>query len=295
MRIVTRDRVIYRFSASNPPVATVSLGEEFRVETNDCYSGQIKTEKDLRPHIDTGIMNAATGPIAVEGTAPGETICVEIKEIELNHYGIMPTNPGLGILGHLVTVPHTRIIPVKDGFACFPPDLKIPLAPMIGVLGVAPADGEIHCVIPGDHGANMDTGDIRVGSKVYLPVFVPGANLAVADLHARMGDGEPSGTGIEIAGRVRLVVRKADGLSLKMPVVETPDHFMVIASRKDFNQAVEVGARYATELIGKGLGISFPDAYVLLGAACDVKVSQLVNPLVTIRVAIPKCVLHELK
>jgi amidase len=294
MQVVTRDKVIYRFSPANPPVATVSDGEEFWVETNDCYSGQIRTEKDLRPNIDTSIMNAATGPIAVRGTAPGDTICVEVREIELGDYGIMPTNPGLGPLGDRISAPDTKIIPVRDGWAHFSPTLRLPLRPMVGVLGVAPAAGEIHCVVPGDHGANMDTKDIRAGSKVYLPVFVAGANVAVADLHACMGDGELSGTGIEIAGRVRLSVARVAGLALKMPVVESEDAFFVVASDGDFRAAAVKAIGYAADIVGDVLALSFPDAYRLVSAACDLRVSQMVNPQMTVRVAIPKYVLPRL-
>ena len=294
MQVITRNKVIYSFSPQNPPVATVDAGEEFWVETNDCYSGQIKSERDLRPNIDTSIMDAATGPIAVRGTRPGEVIRVEIKEIELGDYGIMPTTPGLGPLGDRITEPNTKIIPVKDGVAHFSPKMKLPLTPMIGVLGVAPAAGEIHCVVPGDHGANMDTKDIKAGSKVYLPVFVDGANVAMADLHACMGDGELSGTGIEIAGRVRLVISKAAKLSLKMPVVECDDTFMVVASGSDFKAAAVKGIGYAADIIGNVLAMGFPDAYRLVSATCDLRVSQIVNPQITVRVVIPKYVLPQI-
>lgn len=294
MQVITGDKVIYRFSPTNPAVAKVKLGEEFWVETNDCYSGQIKTERDLRPHIDTAIMDAATGPIAIEGTLPGDVICVTIQAIELNEYGIMPTSPGLGPLGELISEPDTKIIPIKDGYAYFAPPLKLPLTPMIGVIGVAPAYGEIHCVIPGEHGANMDTKDIKVGNKVYLPVFIPGANMAVADLHACMGDGELSGTGIEIAGRVRLSVSKVAGLSLKMPIVETDEYFMIVASAKEFLQAARKSISYGAHILGKALDMSFPDAYRLVSATCDLKISQIVNPQITVRLAIPKYLLPRL-
>lgn len=294
MKIITRDKVIYMFGPNNFPVAEVAVGEEFWVETRDCYSGQIKTEADLRPNINTAIMNAATGPISIRSIKHGDVICIDILEIELAEYGIMPTNPGLGLLGNLISEPNTKIIPIKDGKAYFSSSIKIPLEPMIGVIGVSPASEDIHCVIPGDHGANMDTKDIKAGSKVYLPVFVDGANLAIADLHACMGDGELCGTGIEIAGRVRLSVSRIEGLSLLMPIVESEDHFIIIASGKEFMETSKKAIKYSAELIGKSLGVSFPDAYRLVSAACDLKVSQIVNPLITVRVAIPKFILPVL-
>lgn len=116
--------------------------------------------------------------------------------IDLAPQGVMVTSVGLGVLGDHITEPNTKIIPVHDGFAHFSDDIKLPLTPMIGVMGVATKNGEIHCAVPEDHGANMDTKLVRVGSRVYFPVNAEGAGLAVGDMHACMGDGELSGTGI---------------------------------------------------------------------------------------------------
>jgi len=294
IKVVGKEKVIYNFSPGNMPVDEVDLNEDFWVETEDCYCGQIKTERDLRPNIDITIMDAATGPIRINGVAAGDVICVSVEEIELASQGVMVTSPGLGPLGDLIGEPNTKVIAIKDGYAHFSENIKLPLAPMVGVLGVAPKQGEIHCATPGDHGANMDTKDVRVGSKVYLPVFVDGANLAVADLHACMGDGELSGTGIETAGRVRLRVTKAKTGKLLMPVVEDEDSFMVVSSEKTFGEAARKGIKYSVELLQAALGLCFPDAYRLLSAACDLRISQIVNPLITVRISIPKTLTNTL-
>ena len=120
--------------------------------------------------------------------------------------GVMVTKCGLGVLGDKIDRPTTKIVPIHDGFAHFTDDIKFPLTPMIGVMGVSPAEGRIHCAIPADNGGNMDTKLVKVGSKIYFPVFQDGAGLAVGDMHACMGDGELDGTGIETAGRMCLKV-----------------------------------------------------------------------------------------
>lgn len=293
-KVIKKDNVIYNFSPIHKPIDTVDLGEDFWVETDDCYSGQIKTEKDLRPNIDISIMDAATGPIRVNGVVAGDVICVSIKEIELASQGIMVTSPGLGTLGEMIKEADTKIIPLKGGYAYFSEKIKLPLTPMVGVLGVAPQEDEIHCATPGDHGANMDTKDIKVGSKVYFPVFAEGANLAISDLHACMGDGELSGTGIEIAGRVKLNISKVQVNKIMMPVVETEEAYMVISSEKNFADAAKKGIKYAVEFLQTALQLDFPDAYRLLSAACDLKISQIVNPLITVRVSIPKHLVNSL-
>ncbi|MDK2856760.1 MAG: amidase [Bacillota bacterium] len=294
MRVIGSDRVIYAFSPKNEPVDWVDLNEEFWMELRDCYSGQIKTEKDLRPNIDTSIMDAATGPVGIRGVRHGDVIAVTIHEIELAPQGVMVTAPGLGPLGEFIREPNTKIIPVRQGLAYFSDQIQLPLTPMVGVLGVAPAEGEIHCVVPGKHGGNLDTKDITAGNKVYFPVFVDGANLAAGDLHACMGDGELSGTGIEIAGRIRLEVCKVPGLYLHGPVVETETAFMVLASAETFSQAAQEAISFGVELLQRSLSLDFPDAYRLLSATSDLRVSQIVNPLLTVRVAIPKKILPAL-
>ena len=111
------------------------------------------------------IMDCSVGPIAVSGAEPGDVLCVEVLAIQLAEQGVMVTSPGLGVLGEKITEAHTKIIPIKNGFAEFNEKIRLPLTPMIGVLGVAPAEGSVHCAVPGDHGSNMDTKLIKVGSK----------------------------------------------------------------------------------------------------------------------------------
>ena len=265
MKVFAKDQVVFDFSKANAPVYFVEAGETFWVETDDCYSGQIKTEKVLRPDIDISIMDCSVGPIAVNGAEPGDVLCVEVLAIQLAEQGVMVTSPGLGVLGEKITKAHTKIIPIKNGFAEFNERIKLPLTPMIGVLGVAPAEGSVHCAVPGDHGSNMDTKLVKVGSRVYLPVFVSGANMALGDLHACMGDGELSGTGIETAEAV-----------------------YTLASKNDINEAIKTAVNDMVEFLMLKKGLDFADAYRLLSAACDIQISQLVNETITVRVKAPK-------
>ena len=177
----------------------------------------------------------------------------------------MVTSPGLGVLGEKITEAHTKIIPIKNGFAEFNEKIRLPLTPMIGVLGVAPAEGSVHCAVPGDHGSNMDTKLIKVGSKVYLPVFVSGANLALGDLHEVIKD------------------RK-----LARPMLETPDAVYTLASRADIQEAIQTAVHDMVEFLMLKKELDFADAYRLLSAACDIQISQLVNDNITVRVKAPK-------
>ncbi len=294
MKRIGSEGLIYAFSPANEPVASVELDETFLVECPDCYSGQIRSENVLRPQIDTTIMDASTGPIAVRGVKAGEAIKVRIHDLFLDSQGVMVTSPGLGSRGDLIEEAETKIIPLCRGEALFSETLRLPLAPMIGVLGVSPAKGSVHCAVPGDHGGNMDTKDVRPGNSVYFPVFVDGANLALGDFHACMGDGELSGTGIEIAGEALLSVSKAPGLSLALPVIETPRSFMIVASEESFDACSKRAVKESVEMIADFRRLSTPDAYRLLSATCDLRISQIVNEKITLRMVIPKTVMAEL-
>ena len=149
MKVIPKEPVIFRFNAANPCVHTVEDGETFWVETDDCYSGQIRDASVRRPDIDIPIMDCSVGPIEVKGARPGDTLCVEILAIQLASQGVMVTSRGLGVLGDRITEPDTKIIPIKDGFAWFSDTIRLPLTPMVGVCGVAPRPGlDIHCAVP---------------------------------------------------------------------------------------------------------------------------------------------------
>ena len=288
MQVIPKDKVIYSFNPKNPMEYSVQDGESFWVETDDCYSGQISSEKILRPQIDISIMDCSVGPIAVEGAEPGDVLCIEVLDIQLAPQGVMVTSPGLGLLGYRIKEANTKIIPIKDGYAIFSPEIHLPLTPMIGVMGVAPKEGDIHCSVPGDHGSNMDTKMVKVGSKVYLPVGVKGAGLAVGDIHACMGDGEISGTGIEIAGKMFLKTTVLKKSFTSRPIIETKDSIFTIASAADIHEAIRAALEDMVSLLMRKKNLAFPDAYRLLSAACDIQISQLVNNSLTVRVRAPK-------
>lgn len=288
MRVIPKDKVIFYFNTTNQANYEVEDGEVFWVEADDCYSGQIKDESVKRPDIDISIMDCAVGPINVHGAHVGDTLCVEVMAIDLADHGVMVTSKGLGVLGERITEPDTKIIPVHDGFAHFSDDIKIPLTPMIGVMGVAPKQGEIHCAVPHDHGANMDTKLVRVGSRVYFPVGVEGAGLAVGDMHACMGDGELDGTGIEIAGRMCLKVTVYHDRPIERPVIETTDSLYFLASRVTLEESIKQGVSDTVDFLMKKFSLNFPDAYRLMSATCDAQICEVVDDNVTVRIRLPK-------
>lgn len=278
---------ITTFSAEHMPVAEVAVGEIFECETADCYDGQISSEAVLRPHIDMEQFNRATGPVRVAGVQAGDMIRVNVHSIEIADHGVMALSPGLGVLGERIVQPNTRIVPVTDGSAWITPETPVPVAPMIGVLGVAPAGELIGSAWPGMHGGNLDTRILRAGTSLLLRASHDGALLAVGDLHAVQGDGELGGTGVEIAGSVRLSVERVSYAG-RLPAVCHEGGLSLLASAETLDEAVRLGFSEAVSLIQAWRGLSWEDAYRTTSVIVRSEVSQMVNPLATARITIPR-------
>ncbi|MCR1898559.1 acetamidase/formamidase family protein [Irregularibacter muris] len=292
MKIIKGNNVIFSFKPKMEPVQKVNPKEVFKVITNDCFYGQISSEEQTLDTLDYSRVNPATGPIFVEGADPGDLLKVKILKIDIHSQGIGLTMGGQGILGNKATKTVTKILPIENGHCRFN-DIYLPIKPMIGVIGVAPSqeEGEFITATPWKHGGNMDTTDICEGSTLYFPVVQEGALLALGDLHGVMGDGEVCFTGCEIGGEVILQVDVIKGKTTTWPLLETIDSTMIVGSGKTLEEAAEAATDQAVELLKKGLGLPWEEAYILASISMDLKISQVVNPNKTIRAAIPKTIL----
>lgn len=292
MRVIKGDKVIYKFVNQMEFIEKISHGERFVVETNDCFFQQVQDENIVLDELDYDCLNPATGPLFIEDAKPGDILEVKIIDIQVADKGVTMTFPGEGVLGDQATKSKVRILPIEEGYAIFN-GIKIPIVPMIGVIGVAPnnADGEWPTATPWKHGGNMDTTDIKKGSTLYFPVHQDGALLALGDCHALMGDGEICFTGLEVQANVTLEVNVIKDKSIKWPLVETKDSTMVIASGDDVEQAIYEATSQAVNHLKDGLNFEWEDAYMLASLVMDLRISQVVDPKMTVRAAIPKNIL----
>lgn len=281
-------QVVYALGANNKAIETIEPGMRAEFVTKDCFSNEIQSEKDLFESVGWATINPATGPIYVQGAEPGDTLVVYIEEIEIGDQGCMVTVPDMGAAGDLIRKTETKIIPIKNQQAIFNDKISIPIDPMIGVIGTAPANDEIPCGTPGAHGGNMDTRLIKKGNTLYLPVNVKGALLAMGDLHAVMGDGEVSVTGVEISGKVTVKVDLIKGNREDWPVLETQDSWYVIASGEDLDEAADLALKAMLKFLEKRTDLSINDRVSLLSAIGNLEISQIVDPLKTVRMGISK-------
>lgn len=291
MKTINDNQVIYQFSPKHHPVATAQPGDTLVFITKDCFSNEIQTEADLFESVGWATINPATGPVYIEGAESGDTLVVSIQDIQIADRGCMVTVPEMGAAGDIIKESRTKIIPIENGEAVFNDKIRIPVDPMIGVIGTAPEREEIPCGTPHRHGGNMDTRLIRKGSTLYLPVFVEGALLAMGDLHAVMGDGEVSVTGLEIPGKVTVQVNLVKGKREPWPVLDTGQDWYVIASAEDLDQAADQALKAMIDFLMQRTDLSLSDTVSLLSAAGKMEISQVVDPLKTIRMGISKSIM----
>lgn len=259
--IVPSSNVVFVFSKLNRPVLFTEPGARIVFETLDCFSEQICKPGDGLDSLDWDRVNPATGPIFVNGAMPGDSLAIHIVSIELRGQGVLACGEGFGVLGSSLKGNHVKLVPIQHQRVNLGHDLSVPVAPMIGVIGVAPAEGEVNTGTPGSHGGNMDNRMITTGATLYLPVFTEGALLAMGDLHAAMGDGEVGVSGVEVSGTVTVTVDLQKGLKLTNPVLIDAEHVSTIASAQNLEEAVNQAVTDMADLLRQGLaliGLSSP-------------------------------------
>src|SRR3954462_4443137 len=177
---LSRDQVIWSFGPDLEPVLEVGPGDTVTFETNDCFTGQIRSEDDLVTEIDLERINGATGPVAVRGAEPGDSLVAEILDVRPIEGGVATLIPGFGQLIDEVQAPLTRLFEVVDGEIRMNERVRFPARPMVGVVGVGTAtgEGEISNGLAGVHGGNLDDHFHGRGARIYFPVRQEGGLFA---------------------------------------------------------------------------------------------------------------------
>jgi amidase len=275
---LTRDHVIWEFGPGLRPVLEVNPGDVVTFETNDCFSGQIQTEDDLVTEIDLARINSATGPVAVRGAMPGDSLIAEILDVRPISWGVATLIPGFGQLIHQVKAPLTRRFEVADGEIRMNDRVSFPARPMVGVVGVA-TDGEtLSNGLAGRHGGNLDDHLHGPGARMLFPVRQAGGMFAVGDMHASMGDGEICFTGVEIAGEVDIRFDLLKGQQATWPVTDLRDCWVPHATADSYEEALALVCEEASKLLVDQWGFTIEDAFMFLSVACDAGVAQACKP-----------------
>ena len=234
-----------------------------------------------------------TGPIFVEGAEPGDVLEVRIQKIDLAiPYAYNAFSPGRGFLPQDFAAGAMKIVPLdaKRMVGRFADGIEIPLHPFFGSMGVAPppSAGRVSSAPPGRHAGNIDNKDLVAGTILYIPVHVPGALFEVGDGHAAQGDGEVDITALEtsLVGTFQFIVRK--DLHLTWPRAETPADWITMGMDDDLTEAARIATREMIDFLATARKMTREDAYMLVSAAGDLVITQVVDGPKGVHVKMPK-------
>jgi amidase len=291
---LTNKHVFFAFSADLKAAKHAWQGEEVILKTHDCFQGQLKSEADLLDKLDWDHVNPATGPMFIEGAHPGDILRVDLLKVETENHATMVTLPGEGALGDVITEMETTILKVEGDQVIFKDKIRVPKKPMIGVIGVAPAEGSVPNGTPGPHGGNMDCTLVTEGASIYFTVGVEGAMLGAGDFHAAMGDGEIVICGAETPGELRFKAKVLESLKgLPTPFIRNDTLVATIFSAPTLDEAVSGAIHAMSRFLTDFVKLSINDAGMLMSLVGELKFCQVVDPEKTVRFEFPIAVLEQ--
>jgi len=286
--------LVYTFGGAEP-VLTLRPGQTVATWTRDCFNGAVRTTSDLSTVVcDPRYLNPQTGPFWVEGAEPGDTLAIHFRSIRPRFaWGVSTTVPFFGALtstartatlqGALEERTWIYAIDVEAGLVRYEARdssfaVDLPLDPMHGTVGVAPALGEVRSSLsPGAWGGNMDTPEMRVGATCYLGVNVAGALFSLGDGHARQGEGETCGVAVETAMDTVFTVDLVKGVATPWPRIESDTHLMSTGSSRPLEDAFRISQLDMVEWVGAELGLSTLDAYQLVSQTTLAPIGNVVD------------------
>jgi acetamidase/formamidase len=291
------------------PVRKVAPGTMLRLWTDDAFCGNLRHTTDMpTAKLTMPFVNPQTGPFYVEGAEAGDTLALHLVDLSpARDWGASSTIP---LFGGLTGTDRTATLqdPLEERTWIYEVDrqrwtvafqaqasdlrLELPMDPMLGTVGVAPAAGEVRSsLVPDTFGGNMDTPEMRAGATCYLGVNVPGALFSVGDGHYRQGEGEACGTAVEGAMNVSLIVELIKGGAPAWPRIETDDYLAVIGSSRPLEDAWRTSQVGMVKWLGELYGLDKLDAYQLLTQISEAPLANVVDVNYSAVTKVPKALL----
>jgi len=295
------DHFYNTYSAAHPPALRIKPGDRVATRTVDAAG------VDWNGKTVAAGPNPQTGPFYVEGAEPDDVLVVTFEKIEPNRvmaysgsllspYAVTPQ----AIAARVDRDPKrlTWSIDKAKGVARLdqtdvqPHGLELPLRPMLGCVGVAPARKEaISTATPGAWGGNMDYAHLNAGVKVMLPVNEPGALLFIGDGHARQGEGEVAGTGLETSMDVEFTVDLVKKKPIGSPRMESRTHIIVLGNARPLLEAFQLATAELQRWLMTDYGFTERGAQTFMGQAAEYEVANVVDPSFTVVAKVPKSLL----
>jgi acetamidase/formamidase len=277
------------------PAARITPGTVLELWTEDCFAGRVRGKDDLVSQVcEFPYLNPQTGPFYVEGAEPGDTLAVHFVSIEPSRdWAASTTVPLFGALTstHLTATlqdPLPEVVWIWEldrarrscAFSARDSEFtaELPMSPMHGTIGVAPANLEVRsALVPDAFGGNMDTPEMRAGVTCYLGVNVPGGLLSVGDGHARQGEGETCGVAVECAMNTVLIVDLLKGVSTPWPRLESDTHIMSAGSARPLEDAFRIAQADLVQWVSELTGLSALDSYQFLSQSVEAPLANVVD------------------
>ncbi len=291
-----------------PAVRAIEPGTVLELFTEDCFGGRVRTIDDLPSEVcEFPYLNPVTGPFHVNGAEPGDTLALHFVSIEpARDWAVSSTFPHFGAL---TTTHNTAMLhpPLEERVWVYAVDrasrtvtyqarnsdlsVELPLDPMHGTVGVAPAGFEARQTItPDAHGGNLDSPEVRAGTTVYFGVNHEGALFALGDGHCRQGEGEVCGTAVEAAMNTVVVVDVVKGRhgSTPWPRLETDEAIMSTGSSRPLEDAFRISQQDLVSWVSSHADLDVLDAYQLVSQAGAAPVGNVCDPNYTMVAKIAK-------
>lgn len=285
--------VHHTWDRDRPPALTVNPGDTVVFETPEITRGQLtrSSTEDALLALDFGLIHQISGPVAVSGAEPGDTLVVEILSVKPKEWGYSFVLPGFNLLKDdaAFQTPYLKIWDLTHpSHTEFKPGIVIPYEPFCGLMGLAPAEpGEHSTVPPRRVGGNLDIRQLVAGTVMHMPVEVPGALFSCGDVHGTQGDGEVCGTGIEMESFVTLRFDLIKGYSVPELQFRMANRmtgswndkgwFCTTAHGPDLWINTQNAIRYMIDWLKREHGLTDHEALVLCSVCVDLKISEVVD------------------
>jgi acetamidase/formamidase len=284
VRELGSETVHYTWDNGLPPRLEVDSGETVRFTCRDAFDGVYSRDSTaVVQRVAKG--HPLTGPVAVRGARPGEVLQVDILDLVPGDFGVTTFVPDRGLLAGEFPEPYLKVWDLSGDAAQLRPGIRVPVAPFLGVMGVALAEpGEHSTIPPREAGGNMDIKQLTKGSTLFLPVAVGGALFSCGDGHAAQGDGEVCITAIEttMTATLRLTVRR--DLRISGPEFEAASagaqpgrQYVTTGIAPDLMDATKAAVRAMIAHLVIACGLTREEAYMLSSVAVDLKISEVVD------------------
>ncbi|QKS70122.1 acetamidase/formamidase family protein [Paenalkalicoccus suaedae] len=285
------DKKHFTWAKDPQPIITIKSGDTVIFDTEDVTDGQFSIDSKTEDigSLDWERVYPLAGPVAIEGAELGDTLEVEIVDLKPGSWGWTAILPGLGLLAEEFPDAYLRTFDLTDSkYIHFSENIKVPIEPFLGTMGVSPADADGQAIMPpGKFGGNLDTRQLTIGTKLYLPVQVKGALFSCGDGHAAQGDGEVCVSALECPMESTLTFRLIKNKSIPSPQFQTAGPLTPLVADKGFYGTTGIGPdlyKASQEAITSMVShlsteydLDSKDAYLLCSHCVDLKISEIVD------------------